>query len=82
MYNISAFHVSVDLRIGMEYTQKIIYILINDKHFMYWLNSIDLTRPIRVLLTHCGLVKPYWDIDLRQHWLGQWLVALRHQTIT
>ena len=33
-------------------------------------------------LTHCGLVKPYGDRDLGQHWLRYWLVAWRHQTIT
>ena len=33
-------------------------------------------------LTHCGLVTPRGDIDLSQHWLGQWLVAWRHQAIT
>ena len=26
-------------------------------------------------LTYCGLVMPYGDIDLGQHWLRQWLVA-------
>ena len=33
-------------------------------------------------LTHCGLVTPYGDRDLGQHWLRQWLVAWRHQAIT
>ena len=33
-------------------------------------------------LTHWGLVTPYGDRDLGQHWLRQWLVAWRHQTIT
>ena len=33
-------------------------------------------------LTHCGLVKPYGDINLCQHWLKQWLVAWQHQAIT
>ena len=33
-------------------------------------------------LTHCGLVMPYGDIDLGQHWLRHWLVAWQHQTIT
>ena len=33
-------------------------------------------------LTHCGLVTPYDDINLGQHWLRQWLVARRHQAIT
>ena len=33
-------------------------------------------------LTHCGLVMPYGDRDLGQHWLRSWLVAWRHQAIT
>ena len=33
-------------------------------------------------LTHCGLVTPYGDINLGQHWLRQWLVAWWHQAIT
>ena len=33
-------------------------------------------------LTHWGLVTPFGDIDLGQHWLMQWLVAWRHQAIT
>ena len=33
-------------------------------------------------LTHCGLVTPYGDRDLGQHWLRLWLVAWRHQAIT
>ena len=37
---------------------------------------------IAVTLTHCGLVTPYGDIDLGQHWVRQWLVFWRHQAIT
>ena len=33
-------------------------------------------------LPHCGLVMPYGDMDLGQHWLRQWLVAWWHQAIT
>ena len=33
-------------------------------------------------LMHCGLMTPYGDRDLGQHWLRQWLVAWRHQVIT
>ena len=35
-------------------------------------------------LTHCGLVTPYGDRDLGQHWLRYYgrLVAWRHQAIT
>ena len=33
-------------------------------------------------LTHCGLVTPYDNRDLGQHWFRQWLVAWRHQAIT
>ena len=32
-----------------------------------------------ILLTHCGLQKPYYGVDLGQHWLRQCLVAWRHQ---
>ena len=31
---------------------------------------------------HWGLMMPYGDRDLGQHWLRQWLVAWRHQAIT
>ena len=34
------------------------------------------------VLTHFGLVTPYGDIDLGQHWLRQWHVVWRHQAIT
>ena len=34
------------------------------------------------ILTHWGLVMPYGDIDLGQHWLRWWLLAWRHQSIT
>ena len=34
------------------------------------------------LLTHCGLVTLYGNIDLGQHWYRQWLVAWRLQAIT
>ena len=34
------------------------------------------------MLTHCGLVTPYVDRDLGQHWLKLWLVAWWHQAIT
>ena len=33
-------------------------------------------------LTHCGLMTPYGDLDLGQHWPRWWLVALQHQAIT
>ena len=36
----------------------------------------------RKILTHRGLVTPFADIYLSQHWLRQWLVAWRHQAIT
>ena len=32
--------------------------------------------------THWGLLMPYGDWDLGQHWLRWWLVAWRHQVIT
>ena len=33
-------------------------------------------------LSHCGLVTPYGDMELGQHWLRLWRVAWRHQAIT
>ena len=47
----------------------------------YW-QEMGLKALIQVLLTRCGLVKPYGDINLRQHRIGEWLVAYRHQGIT
>ena len=37
---------------------------------------------IQPFLTHCGLLTPYGDRDLSQHWLRESLVAWRHQAIT
>ena len=34
------------------------------------------------MLAHFGLVTPYGDVDLCQHWLRLWLVAWWHQAIT
>ena len=39
-------------------------------------------RTCLFFLTHWGLVTPYGDRDLGQHWLSLWLVAWRHQAIT
>ena len=54
---------------------------------MWWLNNElhffdDFYIFLVTLSTHCGIVKPYGDIDLGQHWLRQWLVVWRHQAIT
>ena len=35
----------------------------------------------RIMLTHCGLVTPYENIDLCQQWPRQWLVAWWHQAM-
>ena len=35
-----------------------------------------------IIYIHCGLVTPYVNTDLGQHWLRQWLGAVRHQAIT
>ena len=40
------------------------------------------SQPSVSYITRCGLVKLYDDIDLRQHWFRQWLVAWWHQAIT
>ena len=37
---------------------------------------------VAVILTHCGLVTPYGDMDLCRHWFRLWLVAWWHQAIT
>ena len=42
----------------------------------------SLSSTLRNELTHWGLVTPYGDSDLGQHWLRLWLVAWRHQAIT
>ena len=34
------------------------------------------------ILMNCGLVVPYGDIDLDQHWLQLWLFNCHHQAIT
>ena len=36
---------------------------------------------IYIPLTHYGLLPPFGDIDLGQHWLGWWLVAWWHQAM-
>ena len=33
-------------------------------------------------LTHCGLVTPYYDINLGQYWFRKWLAAWQHQPNT
>ena len=38
-------------------------------------NSLKLIDAYLCNLTHCGLVTPYGDKDLDQHWLMLWLVA-------
>ena len=53
-------------------------ILIN----MIWIIHGSSAGMLRMKLTHCGLVTPYDDIDLGQHWLRLWLGAWRHQAIT
>ena len=55
--------------------------------FSYCLFDTTITTKIEKLthcdmrLTHWGLVTPYDDIDMGQHWLQQWLAAWRHQAI-
>ena len=38
--------------------------------------------PLSLTLTHCGLVMPYGDLELGQHWLRYWPVTWQHQAIT
>ena len=33
-------------------------------------------------LKYCSLVMPYRNLDMGQHWLSYWLVALWHQAVT
>ena len=35
-----------------------------------------------ITLNHYGTMTPYGNIELVQHWVGKWLVALRHLAIT
>ena len=43
---------------------------------------VHLGRERGINWTHCGLVTPWGDINLGQHWLRWWLGAWRHQAIT
>ena len=51
------------------------YIMFQDPFYYLGLTS-------KICLTHCGLVTPYGDRYLGQHWLKYWLVAWWHQIIT
>ena len=46
---------------------------------MEWSNTSWIEWLARI---HCGLVTPYGDIDLDQHWCSQLHVAERHPAIT
>ena len=64
------------------------YIMSNYLHTVWWhqgmgnIFALCEGNPAVTQLTHWGLVAPYGDIDLGQHWFRQWLVAWRHQAIT
>ena len=49
--------------------------------FIGWVHTQNVAW-FKFHLTHWGLVTPFGDIDLGQHWLRWWLVAWRHQAIT
>ena len=63
-------------------------------NWKYWFDNLSghLLRPppfcaalpwrIWFIKTHCGLVMPYGDIELGQHWIRWWFLAWQHQTIT
>ena len=53
-----------------------------DKIPIYWNLQPDWLISQCFVLTHCGLVMPYGEINLSQHWLRQWLVAWWHHAIT
>ena len=48
--------------------------------FVKYTTIID--RNVMQCLNHYGLMTPYGKKHLDQHWLGQWLLGLRHQAIT
>ena len=60
----------------------------SQRHSGYHLSAVVQSWPWDMLiesydiLTQWGLVMPFGDIDLGQHWLRQWLVAWWHQVIT
>ena len=43
---------------------------------------IMMPAPLWCSSTHCGLMMPYGDINLCQHWPWWWLVVWQHQPIT
>ena len=47
---------------------------------MIFANSSQVKKPNP--LTHCGLMMPYGNIGLAQHWLRKWPLAWQHQAIT
>ena len=53
---------------------------IGSAHFAY-ISLLLHKEKCKDQLTLCGLVTPYRDRDLGQHWLRQWLVTWRHQAI-
>ena len=84
-------HIMAELQKTSKYIWQKCFILImclswlhiNDKPFFKPL--FDLLVHIlanREVLTHCGLVMPYNEIDLGRHWLRQLLLVWRHQAIT
>ena len=44
--------------------------------------SMEYSTAFTQRLTHCGLMMPYGDRDLGQHWLRWWLIAWQYQAIT
>ena len=52
---------------------------VNTNPFSHFVSQFYSEIPEHQALTHCGLVTPYGDIDLGQHWVRSWLVVWRHQ---
>ena len=45
-------------------------------------NTDILAVGVTILITQCGILMPYGNINLVQHWFRVWLVAWRPQAIT
>ena len=66
---------------------RIMYVVVNHEKTLH-LHELDLKLISKCFAeclfysqTYCGLVDPYGNMDLGQHWFRWWLVAWRHQAI-
>ena len=63
------------------------HLLIARNNYVLWYLSVQRWLRVQFMnrfntLTHCGLVTPYGNIDLNQHWIRWWLSARQYQVIT